>query len=127
MVARTWRGVTASENAESYVRYLEGTGFDDYHRAPGNLGVVCLQRTEGDRTEFLLVSLWTTEDAAIAFGGGDPSRAVFYPEDDRYLIERDEFVRHHQIGYAVLTLPNPAASNAMSAVAHFLSESRRGS
>lgn len=102
MIARTWRGVTASEDAQNYVRYLEKTGFHEYRRSPGNLGVVCLQHTEGDRTEFLLVSFWTTEDAAIAFGGGDPSTAVFYPEDDRYLVERDEFVRHHQIGYADL-------------------------
>jgi hypothetical protein len=24
---------------------------------------------------------------------------VFYPEDDRFLIERDGFVRHHDVGY----------------------------
>jgi heme-degrading monooxygenase HmoA len=102
MIARTWRGATATTDAESYVRYLEETGFHEYRHSPGNLGVVCLLHTEGDRTEFLLVSLWTSEEAAITFGGGDPTRAVFYPEDDRFLVDRDDFVRHHEIGYADL-------------------------
>lgn len=102
MIARTWRGTTASRDAEDYLRYLEQTGLREYRNSPGNLGVVCLQRTEGERTEFLLVSFWASEDAAVAFGGGDPTRAVFYPEDDRFLIERDDFVRHHQIGYVDL-------------------------
>lgn len=102
MIARTWRGVTASEDAESYLRYLQETGFSEYRRSPGNLGVVCLQHTEGDRAEFLLVSFWESEDAAVAFAGGDPSRAVFYPEDDRFLVERDEHVRHHRVGHADL-------------------------
>lgn len=102
MIARTWRGATASEDADAYVRYLEETGFLEYRRARGNLGVLCLQHTEHDRTEFLLVSLWASEGDAVAFAGGDPTRAVFYAEDERFLIDRDEHVRHYRIPYGDL-------------------------
>ncbi len=84
------------------MRYLEETGFLEYRRARGNLGVLGLQHTEHDRTEFLLVSLWASEEDAVAFAGGDPTRAVFYPEDERFLIDRDEHVRHHRIAHADL-------------------------
>jgi hypothetical protein len=32
-----------------------------------------------------------------AFAGEDPARAVFYPEDERYLVERDETVTHYEL------------------------------
>jgi hypothetical protein len=31
------------------------------------------------------------------FAGDDPDRAVFYAEDDRFLVEREETVRHWQV------------------------------
>ena len=38
------------------------------------------------------------EYAAIeAFAGEDIDRAVYYPEDDRYLLERDQHVVHYQV------------------------------
>jgi hypothetical protein len=36
-------------------------------------------------------------DAVKAFAGDDPERAVFYPEDDRFLIERDLTVAHYEV------------------------------
>jgi hypothetical protein len=32
-----------------------------------------------------------------AFAGEDYERAVFYPEDDRYLIERDLHTSHYEV------------------------------
>ena len=34
-----------------------------------------------------------------AFAGPEPERAVFYPEDDRFLIERGERVEHWSVVY----------------------------
>jgi hypothetical protein len=31
------------------------------------------------------------------FAGDDPSRAVYYPEDDRFLIVRGELVEHYEV------------------------------
>jgi hypothetical protein len=36
-------------------------------------------------------------DAVRAFAGDDPERAVFYPEDDRFLVDRELTVSHYTI------------------------------
>lgn len=99
MIARTWRGATRAADADRYVAYLHASGFPGYRDAEGNRGVLALRRAEGDRAEFLLVTLWESEEAIRRFAGDDPSRAVFYPEDDRYLIERGERVDHYEVVY----------------------------
>ena len=48
-----------------------------------------LRRDVGERTEFVMFTLWESLDAVKAFAGEDYETAVYYPEDDRYLVERD--------------------------------------
>ena len=43
------------------------------------------------------LSFWTSLDAVRAFAGDDVSAAVFYPEDDRFLVGRERTVTHHQV------------------------------
>lgn len=97
MIARTWRGATKAEDADAYVEYLEKTGFREYRATPGNLGVLGLRRLAEGRAEFLLVTLWESEEAVRRFAGDDPARAVFYPEDERFLVARDEHVDHFDV------------------------------
>lgn len=99
MIARTWRGFTKAEDADAYVEYLEKTGFREYRATPGNLGVLGLRRLAGGRAEFLLLTLWESEAAVRRFAGDDPSRAVFYPEDERFLVAKDEHVDHFEVVY----------------------------
>ena len=94
MIARTWRGVVRASDAEAYAAYIRDTGLVGYAATPGNRGAWLLHRTNGDRTEVLTVSLWESLDAIHGFAGDDLERAVFYPEDDRYLVERDVTARH---------------------------------
>jgi heme-degrading monooxygenase HmoA len=56
-----------------------------------------LRRDDGDRSEIITFSLWDSRDSIRRFAGDDIERAVFYPEDDRFLIERDVTVRHYEI------------------------------
>ena len=42
-------------------------------------------------------SLWDSIDAIKAFAGEDYETAVFYPEDDRYLVERDPTCTHWEV------------------------------
>jgi hypothetical protein len=42
------------------------------------------------------------------FAGPDIERAVFYPEDDRFLIDRDEHVTH----YVVVDRSGPVPASA---------------
>jgi hypothetical protein len=49
-----------------------------------------LRRDLGELTELLTVTLWESLAAVRAFAGDDYETAVFYPEDERFLVERDE-------------------------------------
>jgi heme-degrading monooxygenase HmoA len=97
MIARTWQGATRAADADAYVAYLDKTGFAEYRATPGNLGLLALRRTVGERAEFLLVTLWESMEAVKRFAGDDPARAVFYPDDDRFLVARDRHVTHYEV------------------------------
>jgi heme-degrading monooxygenase HmoA len=97
MIARIWRGVVRAADASAYAAYVQETGIAGYHSTPGNRGAWALWRVEGDRAEIVTVSLWESRSVIEAFAGQDIERAVFYPEDDRYLIDRDLTVRHYEV------------------------------
>lgn len=97
MIARTWRGATAEHDADAYVDYLMRTGVKGCHETDGNRGVLLLRRTSGGRAEFLFISLWESLDAVRAFAGDDIEKAVFYPEDDRFLVDREWTASHYEV------------------------------
>jgi heme-degrading monooxygenase HmoA len=97
MIARIWRGATAVKTALAYVDYLRQTGLKDYRETPGNRGAYVLWRNADRRAEFVTISFWEDEAAIVRFAGEDIERAVFYPEDDRYLIDRDLTVAHYNV------------------------------
>jgi heme-degrading monooxygenase HmoA len=97
MIARIWRGWTRREDAAAYAEYVRSTGLVGYRRTPGNRGAYILQRDDGDRTEIVTLSFWDSLEAIKGFAGDDVERAVFYPEDDRYLVARDLTVTHFTI------------------------------
>jgi heme-degrading monooxygenase HmoA len=97
MIARSWAGATRAADADTYLEYLHATGLAEYRATPGNRGVLALRRIVGDRAEFLLLTLWESEEAIRGFAGDDIGRAVFYPEDERYLVARDERVQHYDV------------------------------
>ena len=86
-----------AEDADAYVEYLERTGFAGFRGTPGNAGYLALRRIDGDRCEFLVISLWESIDDVKRFAGDDVETAVFYPEDDRFLIERDATATHFEV------------------------------
>ena len=89
MIVRTWRGATRAADAAAYAEYIRRTGIAEYESTPGNRGTLMLHRVDGERAEFLILSWWDSLDAIRGFAGDDVAIAVFYPEDDRFLIERD--------------------------------------
>ena len=98
MIARIWRGVVRTADADEYVEYVRETGIEHYKSIPGNQGAWILRRSLGDTTEIVTFSLWDSMTAVRAFAGEDPSRAVYYPEDERYLIEWGRTVDHYDVG-----------------------------
>jgi len=97
MIARTWRGATTAGDADTYLDYLHRTGLADFRRTEGNRGALALRRIADGRAEFLVMSFWDSEQAIRNFAGDDIEQAVFYPEDEQFLIDRDERVSHYEV------------------------------
>lgn len=97
MIARSWRGVTAADSADDYLSYLRETGLKDYAGTPGNRGVLVMRRKVGDRCEIVLLSFWDSMESVRAFAGAKPDVAKYYPEDTRFLLEMEPFVRHYEV------------------------------
>ena len=97
MIARIWRGAVRAADADEYADYIRDTGLAAYLATPGNRGAWMLRRKLGDRTEFVMFTLWDSLDAVKAFAGEDYETAVFYPQDDRYLVERDLTSSHFEV------------------------------
>jgi heme-degrading monooxygenase HmoA len=97
MITRFWRGVTPKSKAVEYFEYLEKTGLKEYRSTEGNRGVYVFRRVENDRAVFLLMSLWESYDAIKRFAGPNFEKAVYYPEDKKFLLELEPDVVHYEI------------------------------
>jgi heme-degrading monooxygenase HmoA len=97
MIVRIWRGWTRPEDTEAYTRYIKETGIAAYSATPGSQGAHLVSRRDGDLTEFLTISFWDSIESVAAFAGEEIEKAVFYPEDDRFLVERETMVRHYTV------------------------------
>ena len=98
MIARVWRGWVRTADRDTYAAYVERTGIAQYRDTPGNRGAHILTRDLDDgRTEIVTLSFWTSYDAIHGFAGEDIAAAVYYPEDDRYLVQREDTVSHYEM------------------------------
>jgi heme-degrading monooxygenase HmoA len=97
MIARIWKGAVRRRDGDAYAEYMRRTGVPGYAGTPGNRGVWMLRRDVDDRTEFVMFTLWDSLDAVKGFAGEDYETAVFYPEDDRFLVERDLTSTHYEV------------------------------
>jgi len=101
VIARIWRGAVQQRDADAYAEYMTATGVAAYASTPGNRAVWMLRRDVDDQTEFVMLTLWDSLDAVKAFAGDDYQSAVFYPEDDRFLVERDLEATHYTVAAEV--------------------------
>jgi heme-degrading monooxygenase HmoA len=97
VIARIWKGAVRPEDGDTYAKYIEETGLAGYAETPGNRGAWMLRRDVGDLTEFVTFTLWESLDAVKAFAGEDYETAVYYPEDDKFLVERDLKCAHYEV------------------------------
>jgi heme-degrading monooxygenase HmoA len=98
MIVRIWTGATRAADADAYESYMREVALPGYAGVPGNSEVLMLRRPlDGDRTEFTMITVWQDMDSIRAFAGPDPERAVFYPQDEQFLVERELTVRHYDL------------------------------
>jgi len=96
-MARLWHGSTRVADRQAYLAYLQRSGLQAYRETSGHRGSFVLVREADGLAEFLLISLWQDEAAIRRFAGNDITRAVFFPDDDRYLTDRDLRVTHYDV------------------------------
>ena len=95
VILRKWRGRIRTADKATYVAYILDTGLADYANTPGNLGYQMITRELPDgTTEVATMSWWESMDSIRGFAGDQPELARYYPEDDRFLVERPEHVEH---------------------------------
>jgi heme-degrading monooxygenase HmoA len=87
-------------DGDAYAAYMEETGIAG--RAPGNRGVWILRRDVDERTEFLMFTLWDSLEAVKAFVGEEYETAVFYPEDERFLVDRNPRTTNYRVETEIL-------------------------
>lgn len=97
MIARIWRGRTPEHVAEAYMDYLQETGVKAFRSIEGNRGVYVLRKIGNGVAEFLVISLWESFQAIREFAGPAPEKAVYYPKDEKYLLELEPEVAHYEI------------------------------
>ena len=56
-------GVTRTEDADTYLTYLQRTGLAAYRATPGNRAAFAFRRRVNGGTEFLLLTLWDSTQA----------------------------------------------------------------
>ena len=98
VILRLWSSRIRTSDEAEYAQYVTTTGLSDYATTPGNLGAQILMRTLSDGvTQVTTVSWWESMDAIRAFAGAEPDVARYYPEDDRYLLDKPRNVEHHWV------------------------------
>lgn len=105
VILRRWSGRIRTADEAEYVAYVKRTGGDDYAKTPGNRGFQIVMRALGDGiSEVTTLSWWDSMEAIKAFAGDQPEVARYYPDDDRFLVDRPPNVDHYRVFAAQVNL-----------------------
>ncbi len=96
MIARIWRGWTRSWDADAYARYLTAETIPQCRAAPGNQAAYLLRRGDGDRTEFVQITMWDSLAAMRAFTGENDQQPQLPADDARFLIDGAPTITHYE-------------------------------
>jgi heme-degrading monooxygenase HmoA len=96
VIARIWRGWTRAWDADAYARHLMATAIPPCRGAPGNQGAYLLRRGDGDRTEFVTITLWDSLAAMRAFTGENGHQPPLSADDARFLVGGAPAVVHYE-------------------------------
>lgn len=97
MIARIWQGRIRAADVAEYGRYIAATGLSDYRATPGNCGAQMLTRIDGEIAHVITLSFWDDIESIRAFAGNDVTRARYYPEDERFLLDFAQRVEHYDV------------------------------
>ena len=71
----------------------------DYGSVEGLVKLYFQRKNEEKKAHFLLVTLWDSIESVKKFAGDNPEIAKYYPEDDDFLLEKEEHVSMYEVFY----------------------------
>jgi hypothetical protein len=89
-----WHGRTKAGDAGVYLDHIRQTGLQEYKATLGNLSAKILRRIDEDVCHFYAITEWKDLESIKRFAGDDYEQAVYYPGDEKYLLEFEENVIH---------------------------------
>ncbi|HEX6268924.1 MAG TPA: hypothetical protein VFZ43_01700 [Anaerolineales bacterium] len=100
MIARIWRVVTLSINAERYFEYLDQFIIPAIRTAEGNEGLFVLRERQGELSYVMLLSFWASDQALASFAGCDYEVVKLSREAKGLLTAFESTARHYTVVYA---------------------------
>ncbi len=97
MIARIWHGTTAIEHFEEYTELMKTIAIPDYSKTPGFKDLTFLRSKISGVAHFTLITYWDNLEVIKKFAGEDYTKAKYYPEDRKYLLEFEAEVAHHEV------------------------------
>ncbi len=97
MIARIWHGRTKGEDYEEYTDLMKTKAIPDYKETKGFIDLTFLRRIDNDIAHFTLITFWQNLEVIRNFAGDDFEKAKYYKEDERFLLEFEEKVFHHEV------------------------------
>jgi len=90
MIVRMWHGMVDAAKADEYAEFMKQRAAPDYGSVDGLKKLLFLRKNETDKAYFLLVTHWDSMESVKKFAGERPEKAKYYPEDDAFLLEKEE-------------------------------------
>ena len=99
MIVRMWHGMVKASKADDYAEFMKEREVPDYSSVDGLKKLMFLRSVEADVAHFLLVTHWDSMEAVKKFAGERPEKAKYYPEDDDFLLEKEETSALYEVFY----------------------------
>jgi len=99
MIVRMWHGRVDSSKSDEYAEFMKQRAVPDYSSVEGLQKLLFLRNNEKDVAHFLLVTYWDSMESVKKFAGEQPEKAKYYPEDDQFLLEKEELSALYEVFY----------------------------
>ncbi len=99
MIVRMWHGMVEASKADEYAEFMKQRAVPDYSSVDGLKKLLFLKDVKEDVAHFILVTHWESMEAVKKFAGENPEKAKYYPEDDDFLIEKEETSALYEVFY----------------------------
>jgi heme-degrading monooxygenase HmoA len=97
MIIREWRCRTMRSEAEKFPEYFRREIAPGMRDTPGFMGAFLSQRPTGEYMEFVVLTLWKSMDAILAFAGVAPENPVIDMVAMATVVTYDDKVRHYEV------------------------------